>query len=105
MTDRVLPASRRPMEVAAAGNGDAGKQRRRSASQIEADLEATSQRLAANVDALVERLSPTQVARRSLESAKGVVTTDSGGVRPEVIGAVIGALAGAAVLVWWARRR
>lgn len=104
MTDSVAPASRTDEAVVAPGNGDAGKERRRSAVQIEADLDAAAQRLSANVDALVERLSPGQVARRSVGSAKGLMTTDSGRPRPEVIGAVAGALVGAAVLVWWRNR-
>lgn len=104
MTDSVAPASRETEVVTAAGNGDAGKERRRSAVQIEADLEATAQRLSANVDALVERLSPKQVAKHSVSGAKGLLTTESGRPRPEVIGAVAGALVGAAVLVWWRNR-
>lgn len=104
MTDSVAPSSRTDEAVAAAGNGDAGKQGRRSAVQIEADLEATAQRLSANVDALAERLSPKHVAKRSVGSAKGLMITDSGRPRPEVIGAVAGALVGAAVLVWWRNR-
>ena len=94
-----------PRAVSAAGNGDAGKARRRSAAEIEADLEATAQRLAANVDALADRLSPKQLARSSVTSAKGLVTTDGGRLRPEVIGAIVGAVAGGVVLIWWARRR
>jgi hypothetical protein len=105
MTDRVLPSSRQPLAVTAAGNGDAGKERRRSAAEIEADLQATAQRLSANVDALVDRVSPKQIARSSVTSARGLVTTDSGRVRPEVVGAIVGAIAGGVVLIWWARRR
>jgi hypothetical protein len=105
MTDSVVPASRKSEVVtSAAGNGDAGKQRRRSAVQIEADLDATARRLSANVDALVERLHPKHVAQSSISGAKGLVVTDSGRPRPEVIGAVAGALVGVAVLVWWRRR-
>lgn len=105
MTDSAAPASRANEVVAAAGNGDAGKQRRRSAVEIEADLDAAAQRLSANVDALVDRLSPKNVAKQSLGGAKGLMTTESGRLRPEVIGAVAGALVGAAVLVLWRRRR
>lgn len=104
MSDSGVSASRTDEIVAAAENGDAGKQRRRSAAQIEADLDATAQRLSANVDALVDRLSPGNVAKRSVGGAKGLMTTESGRPRPEVIGAVAGALVGVAVLLWWQNR-
>lgn len=104
MTDSVVPASQQSEVTTSAGNGDAGKERRRSAVQIEADLEATAQRLSANVDALVDRLSPKHVVRSSVGGAKGLVFTDGGRPRPELIGAIAGALVGVAVLVWWRRR-
>lgn len=104
MTDNAVPASRESEVATSAGNGDAGKERRRSAVQIEEDLEATAQRLSANVDALAERLSPKSVAKQSVSGAKGLLTTDSGRPRPELIGAIAGALVGVAVLVWWRSR-
>ncbi|HEX6195810.1 MAG TPA: DUF3618 domain-containing protein [Jiangellaceae bacterium] len=104
MTDSAVPALRQSEVATSAGDGDAGKERRRSAAQIEADLEATAQRLSANIDALVDRLSPKHVARSSVRGAKGLLFTDRGRPRPELIGAVAGALVGAAVLVLWRRR-
>lgn len=104
MTDNVAPASRGSEVATSAGNGDAGKERRRSAVQIEENLEATAQRLSANIDALVDRLSPKHVAKSSVSEAKALVLTESGRPRPELIGAIAGALVGVAVLVWWRRR-
>jgi hypothetical protein len=112
--ERVLPSSRQPMpsseayvrpaEEPARRNGDVGDRRRRSAAEIEAELDVTTDRLAANVDALVERLSPKQVIGRSVDSVKGLVTAPTGRPRAEVIGATVGALVGVAVVVWLARR-
>jgi hypothetical protein len=116
VSDRVLPSSRRPVpgseeyerNLAAkrsARDGDAGRQRSRSAAEIEADLQAATERLAANVDELASRLNPREVARRGAGRVRGLVTTAEGAPRVEVVGAVVGALVGAAVLIWWSRRR
>ncbi len=79
--------------------------KRRSAAEIEADINATTDRLAANVDELVNRLSPARVAKSGASSAKNLVTGPDGRPRAEVVGAVVGALVGAAFLIWRSRRR
>lgn len=84
---------------------EAENRRARSVSEIEADITATTERLSASVDELAARMSPAQIAKRSARQARAVVTTPGGAPRAEVVGALIGALAGAAVLVWWSRRR
>lgn len=115
VTEPVLPSSRQAMpgseqyerELAArqARDGHPGKRERRSPAEIEADLQTTTDRLAANVDELVERLNPRQVAKRGAARARGLVTTADGRLRAEAVGAVVGALVGVVVLVWMARRR
>lgn len=112
--DPVLPSSRRPVpgseeyrQRAAAEverrNG-ASRDGSRSPADIEADLNATTERLAANIDQLVERLSPGRLAARGLGRARDLVVTPDGRPRPEVVGAAVGALVGVAVLVWRSRR-
>ncbi|HEX6326852.1 MAG TPA: DUF3618 domain-containing protein [Jiangellaceae bacterium] len=121
-TEPVLPTSRRPVPGSERferpapvpreqGNrreqGDKGDEdaKRRTAAEIEADMNTTAQRLSATVDELVFRLSPAQIAKRGANGAKGLVITADGRPRPEVIGALAGALVGAAFLLWRSRRR
>ncbi|MGH8776732.1 MAG: DUF3618 domain-containing protein [Jiangellaceae bacterium] len=78
--------------------------RARKPAEIEQELQETTDRLAARVDELVDRVHPRQVARRSVASVREKLTTPQGNPRPEVVGAAIGALIGLAVLVWRARR-
>jgi hypothetical protein len=112
---KVLPSSRQPMPGSAEyvrdrdehgpSNGDKGSRRRKSVAEIEAELQETTDRLAANVDALAERLSPKEITRRSVDNVKGLARTPEGRLRPEVVGGAVGALAGIALLVWLGRRR
>lgn len=124
-TEPVLPSSRQPVpgserferpapaprgQDGKPGRGDPGDEagdrtERRTAAQIEADINATAQRLSATVDELVFRLSPAQIAKRTMNRATGVVVTPDGRPRAEVIGALAGALVGAAFLLWRSRRR
>ena len=121
-TESVLPSSRQPVPgsekferpaTAPREQGDKGEQsdkgderaERRTAAEIEADIDATAQRLSANVDELVFRLSPARIAKRGVNGAKGLVITSDGRPRAEVIGALTGALVGAAFLLWRSRRR
>jgi hypothetical protein len=121
-TEPVLPTSRQPVPGSEkferpppapreqgshreqSDKGDENVKRRTSA-EIEADINATAQRLSATVDELVFRLSPAQIAKRRANRAKGLVITTAGRPRPEVIGALAGALVGAAFLLWRSRRR
>lgn len=86
------------------GNDDEGAERR-TAAEIEADIDATARRLSANVDELAFRLSPARIAKRGVDGAKGLVITADGRPRAEVIGALAGALVGATFLLWRSRRR
>jgi hypothetical protein len=120
-TEPVLPTSRQPVPGSekferpapapheqgdSREQGDNGDERaeRRTAAEIEADINATAQRLSANVDELAFRLSPAQIAKRGVNGAKGLVITPDGRPRAEVIGALAGALVGAAFLLWRSRR-
>lgn len=113
VTEPVLPSSRRPVpgseeyrqQSAAEDRNGASRDGSRSAADIEADLDATVERLATSIDELVTRLSPNQIAARGLGRVQSMITTPAGRPRAEVIGAAVGALIGVAVLVWRARRR
>lgn len=114
-TEPVLPSSRRPVpgseeyrrqaDAEAAARNGASRDGSRSAADIEADLDATIERLGASIDELADRLSPGQIAARGIGRVRSMVTTPDGRPRAEVVGAAIGALVGVAVLVWRARRR
>jgi hypothetical protein len=117
-TEPVLPSSRQPVpgseqyeRPAPAPREKAGKGEeesrtpRRTADEIEAEINVTTERLSASIDELVDRLSPAQVARRGLAGARNVVTDANGRPRAEVVGALVGALVGAAFLFWRSRRR
>ena len=113
--DAVLPTSRRPMPgptpdtatAAVAGELPPEPEPRpqRSAAEIEQELNETTDRLAARVDALVDRVSPAAIAGRGRAALRRADMTPSGRPRAEVVGALIGGLVGVAVLVWRARRR
>lgn len=114
-TEPVLPSSRQPVPGSeqytrptpaqrdGAGDDD-DRSKRRTAAEIEAEIDATTERLSATVDELVDRLSPARIANRGVAKAKGLVTGPDGSPRAEIVGAVVGALVGAAFLVWRSRR-
>lgn len=79
--------------------------RPRSAAQIERDIAARTERLAANVDELTARLAPSRLVRDGVAGVKARVTTQDGNPRLEVLGALAGAVVVAGLLVWRARRR
>ncbi len=66
----------------------------RSPEQIEADIEAQREQLAATVDLLTDKLD-----------VKSRMTTDSGKPRPAVIAVAGAAVVATVALVWWRRRR
>ena len=113
--DAVLPASRRPMPgpapevptatVPSEPPPEPEPRPQRSAAEIEQELNETTDRLAARVDALVDRVSPAAIAGRGRAALRRAVTTPAGRPRAEAIGALVGGFVGVAVLVWRARRR
>lgn len=112
--DPVLPASRRPMPgpstpdlsaEAPTGSSPEPPGPQRTADEIEKELEETTDRLAARIDVLVDRVSPAAIIGRGRASVRRAVMTPNGRPRAEFIGALIGGLIGVAVLVWRARQR
>jgi hypothetical protein len=113
--DPVLPASRRPIpgptgpdlsaDVPAEPSPETTPSPQRTAAEIELELEETTDRLAARLDALVDRLSPAAIMGRGRAAVRRAATTPNGRPRAEVVGALIGGLIGVAVLVWRARHR
>jgi hypothetical protein len=113
--DPVLPASRRPLpgpapdKPAAAAPSEPPPEPepspQRTAAEIELELEETTDRLAARLDALVDRVSPAAIMSRGRAAVRRAATTPNGRPRAEVVGALIGGLIGVAVLVWRARHR
>ena len=82
----------------------------RDADQIQADLGATRDRLAAAVEALIDQVHPQRVKQRQVdgakrflhtevEKAKSLVFNARGDLRTERLGAVGGAVAGAVALL------
>jgi hypothetical protein len=66
---------------------------------LEADMEATRERLAGTIDLLVHRASPKTIARREVTSLKGYfVDLRTGQPRTTNILKVVGGVVGAAVL-------
>jgi hypothetical protein len=100
----VLPASRQPVPLAPEVQAELDK-RPRTARQIEQDITARTERLAANIDELAARLSPSRLVRDSTAGIRARVTTPEGNPRLEVVGAVAGAVLVLGVLMWRARRR
>ncbi|HEY9412384.1 MAG TPA: DUF3618 domain-containing protein [Jiangellaceae bacterium] len=104
VTDPALPSSRQPVPIADEVQAELDR-RPRTTAEIERELDERTQRLVGNIDALNAKLNPSRIARDSVARVKSRFTTPSGGLRPEVVGAVAGALIGVGVLIWRARRR
>ncbi len=68
------------------------------------DIEATRDRLAGTIDAIVDRTNPKNVARRTFERVKGRFVDADGSPRFENIVPVAGATVGAVVLIAVVRR-
>nr|WP_281387058.1 DUF3618 domain-containing protein [Jiangella mangrovi] len=79
--------------------------RPRTVRQIEQDIAARTDRLAANIDELSARLSPSRLVKDTTAGIRARVTTPEGNPRLEVVGAVAGAVLVLGVLMWRARRR
>ena len=87
----------------------------RSASQIEADLNATRQRLTTSIEVLIDQVHPNRVKQRGIarlkelqveytEKAKSLVFNARGDLRTNRVAAVGGGLAGFLTLVTVVRR-
>lgn len=80
----------------------------KNAKEIEAELQASRQRLASTIDELAFRAQPKEVAKRQVESVKlkanDLARSSDGEVAGEKVGAIVGA-AGVALLLLGLLRR
>ena len=104
-SDTVLPTSRQPKPLDAKVQAEYDRRRTRTPDEIEADIAERTDRLAANIDQLVSRVAPANLARSGVASMRSTVTNANGSVRLELVGAAVGALVVAGALAWWSRRR
>ena len=77
----------------------------RTMDEIEADLEATRERLAGRLDDLQEYVSPRNVAQRQLDKVKGVFVDEYGGIKPDRVLVAVGAVVAVVGLGVVLRRR
>jgi len=90
------------------GRADSGSSQprpERSPAEIEAEIERTRARLAGTVDAIVDRVTPRNVARRTMALAKAQVRDEDGGLRNDRVAVIAIALVVGLVLVRWRRGR
>lgn len=91
---------------APAGSGPGGtEQDARTPEEIEAHIERTRKHLATSIDAISERVSPKNVAKRTTDRARAQVLDEQGAPRTNRIAAIAAALVGFTALVVWRRRR
>jgi hypothetical protein len=94
---------------------DKPSQPTRSASRIEADMEATRQRLTSSVETLIDQVHPNRIKQRGVarlkmvaaeytEKAKSLVFNARGDLRTNRVAAVGGGLAGLVTLIAVLRR-
>ncbi len=80
-----------------------------SAAQIQAEIEATRQRLAGTIDELAYRAQPKEIARRQSESLRAsfaaATRDETGNLRTERVTAVLAAVAFVAIAMGLLRRR
>jgi hypothetical protein len=70
----------------------------RTPEEIQADIDAAHERLAATVDELSERLSPANLAEDAKGSIKSVFVDEYGSVKPKPVAIVVGSVVGLFVL-------
>lgn len=71
---------------------------------IEAEMDQTRERLAANIDLLAYRLSPATIAKREVDQIKGFFVTPKGEVRTDNVLKVVGGVVGVVVVLATIRR-
>jgi len=77
----------------------------RTMDEIEAELDATRERLAGRIDDLQEYVSPRNVAQRQLDKVKGVFVDEYGGIKPDRVLVAVGAVVAVVGLGVLLRRR
>lgn len=76
-----------------------------SAAQLEAEISAARDNLAATLDQLRAETSPGALAARGVNAVKGFFTDEYGGVRPDRVAIVAGTVLTLIVLRRWRRSR
>ena len=76
-----------------------------NAAQLEAEISAARENLAATLDQLRAETTPQALGRRALGTVKGFFTDEYGGVRPERVAIVAGTVITLVVLRRWRRSR
>jgi hypothetical protein len=103
MSDQAAAASGSPAPATGAPSDKPAPPR--SMDEIEAELDATRQRLAERIDELEEYVAPKNIAQRQLDKLTGVFVDEYGGIRPDrvlVAAGVVVAVVGVGLLL---RRR
>lgn len=101
----VLPKSRQPVPTSPEVEEESERRPKRSVAEIESSIAERTERLAGNVDELVDRMKPARLARASAGRVGSLFTKPDGGPRLEVLGAVAGAVLVAGFMIWRVRRR
>jgi hypothetical protein len=76
----------------------------RNAAQIQADMEATRQRLSQTIGQLQEELAPKNLARKQLEKVRSFYVDEYGAVRPDRVAMTAGAVVGGIVVIRTVKR-
>lgn len=87
--------------VAAGAGGTEGAAKVRTVEEIEADLDATRERLAGRLDDLQEYVAPKNVMNRQVAKVKGVFVDEYGGIKPDrvlIAAGVVAVLVGLRIL-------
>lgn len=77
----------------------------RSVSEIQAELDATRDRLAGRIDDLQEYVTPRNVMNRQVDKVKGVFVDEFGGIKPDRVLIAAGVVVGLVVVLGVSRRR
>ena len=73
--------------------------------EIQADLDATRDRLAGRIDELQDYVAPKNVANRQMAKVKGVFVDEFGGIKPDRVLIAVGVVVGLVAVVGISRRR
>ena len=70
----------------------------RSADQIEADIEATRDRIAGTLDTLQDKIKPENLLKSGVNKVKGIYIKENGGIRVERVAATAAIVVGVVLL-------
>lgn len=72
--------------------------------QIVDEIDATREHLASTIDQLIQRSHPKAIAKSGADNVKSKFVDETGSARLEVIGPIVGVIAGLFVLGWLVRK-